>query len=89
MDPRLKPYYLSKWTCPTHGHFIARTANPVDPARPIPCPECVTVFEDQLKGMTVQPVPYVSRPRWPAKKEGFDVTVSDKAPLKKRKTRTW
>jgi hypothetical protein len=91
MDPRLQRYWLSKWTCPTHGEYIARTREPIqDPERrPIPCPECVSIFKEQIQGMTVQPVPFVSKPRWPRKNEVMDETFSDKAPLRKRRTMRW
>jgi hypothetical protein len=80
----MQSYYLSKWTCPVHGHFSARTVHPVDQNRPVHCPECVSVFEGQVKGTTVLPVPFVTRPTWP-KVHGMDRTFSDKAPSKERK----
>ena len=65
MDPRLRPYFLSKWKCQFHGDYVARTSAPVDPSRPIPCPECRPEFVSQLAGHTVLPVPFVSRPKLP------------------------
>ena len=81
----LKPYFLSKWKCPFHGHFSARTEKPVDPKRPISCPECVIGIEfvSTLKGMTSQTIPYISKPRIP-KKTDLAPIASEKAPLRKR-----
>jgi hypothetical protein len=86
MDPRLQPYYLSRWKCPVHGKYTARTKDPVDPVRnPIMCPECRSwiQFEAQIKGMTVQSVPQVSKPRLPQAKDN-SMIVSAKAPSRKR-----
>lgn len=76
-------YYLSKWTCPLHGHYTARTREPRDENRRAHCPDCISIFEGCVKGNTILPVPFVTKPRWP-KKEGFDRTHSAKAPFRKR-----
>ena len=83
MDPRLKPYYLSKWICETHGHFTARTVLPASQAFPVHCPQCQAKLVDQTKVMTVLPVPFVSMPRIP-KKTDTTPSASNKAPLRKR-----
>jgi hypothetical protein len=91
MSPRgpsvgLRPYYASKWKCPVHGYYAARTEHPVDPEkRPVICPECIASIEmiSQLKGHTSQSVPFVSKPRIP-KKTDLSRTYSEKAPLRKR-----
>lgn len=79
----LKPYYLSKWICPHHGHFQARTANRVDPRFPIHCPECKAQFVSQLAGRTSQEIPYISKPRIP-KTVKHNPNASEKAPVRKR-----
>ena len=84
--PVLRLYWLSKWTCPVHGKFTAKTANKVDPARrQISCPECVVMlqFDGQCKGHTAGPLPLVSKPRIPAK-EKVQPVASDNRPLTKR-----
>ncbi len=83
LDPRLRPYVLSKWKCPWHGYYSARTTDRVDPARPISCPECLPEFIEQLAGMTVLPVPFVSKPRIPSKTD-HNPTYSKNARLMKR-----
>lgn len=82
-DPRLRPYVLSKWKCQFHGYYAARTTEPVDPTRPIMCPECIPEFIEQLPGMTVLPVPFVSKPRIPSKTD-LNPTFSPNARLMKR-----
>lgn len=82
-DERLRPYVLSKWKCPFHGFYAARTTEKVDPSRPIMCPECIPEFIEQLGGMTVLPVPFVSKPRIPSKTD-LNPTFSKKATLMKR-----
>jgi hypothetical protein len=86
LDPRLRPYVLSKWKCPYHGYYSARTTEKVDASRPIGCPECVPELLDQLPGMTVLPVPWVSKPRIPSKLDWqqHSPTFSEKARLMKR-----
>jgi hypothetical protein len=83
---RMRPYVLSKWKCPLHGYYSARTATAVDPERPVLCPECVPEFIEQAAGYTVLPVPFVSKPRWPSKKDWQEhsPTFSKKANLMKR-----
>ena len=83
LDPRLRPYVLSKWKCPFHGYYAARTVDRVDPERPICCPECIPEFIEQLAGHTVLPVPFVSKPRIPSKTD-LNPTFSKKATLMKR-----
>ena len=84
MPGPLKPYYHSKWTCPFHGHYSARTVAPIDPDKnPVFCPECKPIFVSQLKGYTNQPVPSITKPRVPSKADATP-HVSDKAPLRKR-----
>ena len=80
---RMRPYVLSKWKCPFHGYYAARTDSLVDPARPVLCPECVPEFIEQLAGHTVLPVPFVSKPRIPSKKD-INPTFSKNARLMKR-----
>jgi hypothetical protein len=82
-DARLRPYVLSKWKCPWHGFYAARTTHKVDPEHPILCPECVPEFIEQLPGMTVLPVPFVSKPRIPSKTD-LNPTFSKNARLMKR-----
>lgn len=83
-DPRMQPYVLSKWKCPLHGFYSARTTEEIDPARPILCPECIPEFLEQLAGcMTVLPVPFVSKPRIPSKTD-LSPTFSKNATLMKR-----
>lgn len=79
----LKPYYLSKWICPTHGKFVARTTAPVNPDFPIHCPDCNAQFVEQLQGMTILPVPFVSKPSWP--QTSNNQFTGQTAPLRKRK----
>jgi hypothetical protein len=83
MAGKLQRYWLSKWICPFHGHYTARTFAKVDPNRPILCPECKPIFVDQIEGRTVQALPYVSKPRVPSRAESTPI-ASDKAPLRKR-----
>jgi hypothetical protein len=83
LDARLRPYVLSKWKCPFHGYYAARTVKAVDPARPILCPECIPEFIEQLAGQTVLPVPFVSKPRIPSKTD-LNPTFSKNARLMKR-----
>lgn len=83
---RLQPYYASKWKCPIHGHYFARTNVPADAnLRPVVCPECIASLEmvSQMKGMTSQVVPFVSKPRIP-KKTDIAPIASDRAPVRKR-----
>jgi hypothetical protein len=82
-DDRLRPYVLSKWKCPFHGYYAARTEEAVSPERPILCPECVPEFIEQLPGMTVLPVPFITKPRLPSKTD-LNPTFSKKATLMKR-----
>lgn len=83
MRAGLKPYFLSKWICPTHGHFTARTEKAVDPLNPIHCPDCKSFFVAQTPGMTSQTIPHISKPRIPEKADKTR-TFSDKAPVHKR-----
>ena len=86
LEVNLRPYYASKWKCPIHGHYTARTERPVDPVKsPVICPECIAsiVLVDQLKGRTKLDIPFVSKPRIP-KKTDIQPIASDKAPLRKR-----
>ena len=87
IDPRMRPYVLSKWKCPYHGYYAARTAGRVDPERPhlsgTMCPECIPEFIEQLPGMTVLPVPWVGKPRIPSKTD-INPTYSKNARLMKR-----
>ena len=83
-DDRLRPYVLSKWKCPFHGYYSARTEQEVSPDRPILCPECIPEFIEQLAGCkTVLPVPFITKPRLPSKTD-LNPTFSKKATLMKR-----
>jgi hypothetical protein len=79
----LQPYVLSKWKCPTHGYYSARTATLVDPSRPILCPECIPEFIEPLAGKTSMPVPFITKPRIPSKTD-LNPTFSKNARLMKR-----
>jgi hypothetical protein len=83
IDPRLRHYFLSKWKCPFHGYYSARTVEKVYPGRPVLCPECKPEFIEQLAGRTVLPVPFVSKPRIPSKTD-LNPTFSKNARLMKR-----
>lgn len=76
-------YYFSKWSCPWHGKYTARTNVKVDDGNPVLCPECIPTFDEGLWGMTTQPVPYVSKPRIPQLTR-VEPVASDKRPLRKR-----
>ena len=80
---QLRPYWLSKMTCPTHGKYTARTTE--KPSSPVPCPECIAgwVLEEQCKGHTSQALPFVSKPRIPQDTKGAFIH-SAKAPVRKR-----
>jgi hypothetical protein len=80
---RMRPYVLSKWKCPFHGYYTARTATAVGPEKPVLCPECIPEFIEQLAGQTTMPVPFVSKPRIPSKKD-INPTFSKNARLMKR-----
>ena len=83
MSFKLQHYWQSKWTCPIHGHFTARTREKRGPENPVLCPDCKPLFVDAMECFTSQPVPWVSKPRIPAKADRTPV-FSDKAPLRKR-----
>jgi hypothetical protein len=86
MSPRASnPYWLSKWTCPVHGKYEAKTKTPASPADPVICPECRRglQFEGQTTGRTTMPLPWVGKPRIP-QKERVEPVASDNRPLKKR-----
>lgn len=86
MNPFMRPYFMSKWVCPYHGYFWARTDRPVDQNRPLACPECTCTLISQCPGHTTQSVPYISKPRRPiaVKGKGPEPRSSGNTPLRKR-----
>ena len=81
----MQPYWLSKWTCPIHGTYEAKTAGRVDPADPVICPECRSSiqFDGQCQGRTIVQLPWVSKPRVP-NKDLMNFGTTDNAVVRKR-----